>query len=116
METETGQRVGPLEIIPRKRAVMLGDEPVKVTAKEYELLTLLASVPTRVFTHNELIRNIWGVEALSESEAVKDRKLFHLAHSLHWKLRRQGGDARFVLSVWGVGYRLIDPDDWGIAV
>jgi DNA-binding response OmpR family regulator len=51
---------GPVRIDLRRRAVNVESHPVKVSALEYELLCKLASEPPRVFTRDELMRDIWG--------------------------------------------------------
>jgi DNA-binding response OmpR family regulator len=51
---------GPVRIDLPRRAVSVESHPVEVSALEYELLCKLASEPTRVFTRNELMRDIWG--------------------------------------------------------
>ena len=56
---------------------------------------------TYLFTKEELLRNVWGFRALGSTRTLDSH-----ACRLRQKLGR-GGD-RFVLNVWGVGYRLID--------
>jgi DNA-binding response OmpR family regulator len=51
-------RVGPLTIHPGARMVAMAEEPVELSAKEYELLLALASEPTPVFTREELLRDV----------------------------------------------------------
>jgi DNA-binding response OmpR family regulator len=101
METETRKRVGPLEIIPERREVLLRGEPVELSQKEYALLRALALEPTRVFTQEELLRDVWGFRSLGSAMTVDSH-----ADRLHRKLSADGD--RFVLNVWGVGYRLVD--------
>ena len=61
----------------------------------------LASDPTRVFTKDELLRTIWGFRTLGSTRTL-DSHACRLRHKLG-----RGGD-RFVVNVWGVGYRLVD--------
>jgi DNA-binding response OmpR family regulator len=95
-------RVSPLTIDVRSRAVSVGEQPVKLSAKEYELLLALAGEPTRVFTREELLRDVWGFRC-----PVRTRTLDSHASRLRRKLGA-GGSARLVVNVWGVGYRLCD--------
>ncbi len=69
--------------------------------KEFTLLRVLASDPTRVFTKDELLRDVWGYKGPS-----KTRTLDSHASRLRRKLDPEHG--RYVVNCWGVGYRLID--------
>ena len=57
--------------------------------------------PTRVFTKEELLRSIWGFRSLGSTRTL-DSHACRLRHKLAAR-----GD-RFVVNVWGVGYRLVD--------
>ncbi len=94
-------RIGPLEVDPLGRQVWLEGEAVALSNKEFALLRMLATEPTRAFTRTELLRRVWGY-----SDAAATRTLDSHAARLRRKLGRH--DARFVINVWGVGYRLID--------
>jgi DNA-binding response OmpR family regulator len=95
-------RVGALEIDRPTRRVTVAGKRIDLPAKEYELLLKLASEPHRVFTKEELLREVWGFRSLG-----KTRTLDSHASRLRRKLAR-GGDGPFVLNVWGVGYRLLE--------
>jgi DNA-binding response OmpR family regulator len=94
-------RVGDLEIDPPSRDVRLHGKRVVLSQKEFALLRTLASEPTRVFTKEELLRNVWGFRSMGSTRTLDSH-----ACRLRQKLGR-GGD-RYVVNVWGVGYRLID--------
>jgi DNA-binding response OmpR family regulator len=94
-------RVGALEVDPASRTVVLNGRPVAVSQKEFALLRTLASDPTRVFPKDDLLRTIWGFRS-----AGSTRTLDSHACRLRQKLERDGD--RFVVNVWGVGYRLVD--------
>ena len=94
-------RVGELRIDPPSRDVTLNGRRIVLSQKEFALLRTLATEPTRVFTKEELLRNVWGFRTLGSTRTLDSH-----ACRLRQKLSR-GGD-RFVLNVWGVGYRLID--------
>lgn len=94
-------RVGNLEIDPVSRVVQLAGEPLELSAKEYGLLSALASEPTRVFDKEELLRAVWGFRS-----TARTRTLDSHACRLRRKLRDRG--APYVINVWGVGYRLLD--------
>jgi DNA-binding response OmpR family regulator len=94
-------RIGTLEIDPQSRRVWLEGEPVRLSGKEFGLARMLASAPTRTFTRDELLREVWGYRT-----PVATRTLDTHAHRLRRKLST--GRRAFVINVWGVGYRLCD--------
>ncbi|MEA2284340.1 MAG: two-component system, OmpR family, response regulator [Solirubrobacteraceae bacterium] len=94
-------RAGDLEVDPPSRTTLLRGEPVALSQKEFALLRTLASEPTRVFTKDELLRGIWGYR-----NSGTTRTLDSHACRLRHKLATHGD--RFVVNVWGVGYRLVD--------
>jgi DNA-binding response OmpR family regulator len=94
-------RVGDLIIDPLRRRVTVGDRGVHLSQKEFALLRILASDPTRVFTKEELLDAVWAYRGPS-----KTRTLDSHASRLRRKLDPEGG--RFVINCWGIGYRLIE--------
>src|SRR3954453_17689925 len=102
MEIAHGARAGggPPQTHPAPRPGPAGGTPVELSAREYALLTHLASDPRRVFTKHELLRDVWGFRSPGQT-----RTLDSYACRLRRKLTSTG-DARFVENVWGVGYRL----------
>ena len=94
-------RVGDLEVDPASREVFLRGRRLRVSQKEFALLKALAAEPTRVFTKDELLRDIWGFCDLGATRTLDSH-----ACRLRQKLQCEGD--RFLVNVWGVGYRLID--------
>lgn len=94
-------RVGGLEVDPLSRQVWLDGERVTLTKKEFALLRALAAEPTRVFTRAELLRGVWGFRSPGATRTL-DSHAFRLRQKLNF------GEARFIVNVWGVGYRLLD--------
>lgn len=94
--------VGALTIDLAARRVRLADQPIRLSAKEYELLVALASDPHRVFTREELLRSVWGYR--SPSRTVD-------SHASRLRQRLSAHPQRLVINVWGVGYRFCDPLD-----
>jgi DNA-binding response OmpR family regulator len=92
-------RVGELVVDPETRTVRMGDRPVELSAKEFALLHALARQPTRVYPKGELLRDVWGYLSLGATRTVD-------AHAC--RLRKKLGGQRWVVSVRGVGYRLVD--------
>lgn len=93
-------RVGPLTIDRAMRSVTLHGELIEMSQKEFNLLWRLATDPTKVFTKEQLMRELWG------SEHGSSRTLDSHVCRVRNKLRVQGDP--FVTNVWGVGYRLLD--------
>lgn len=94
-------RVGDLEVDPPSREVLLRGRRIELSQKEFALLRTLASDPTRVFTKEELLRTVWGFRSMGSTRTLDSH-----ACRLRQKLARDGD--RYILNVWGVGYRLID--------
>jgi two-component system phosphate regulon response regulator PhoB len=88
---------GDIEIDRPTRRVTVGGERVILPTKEYELLVKLASDPHRVFTKDELLREVWGFRSHGRTRTLD-------SHASRLR-RRLGGD--YVRNVWGVGYCLL---------
>jgi DNA-binding response OmpR family regulator len=96
---------GPLEVDPVTRVVLLRGEPVALSQKEFALVVRLAADPRRVFTKEDLLRDVWGYRA-----AARTRTLDSHASRLRRKLREVDPETSLVENVWGVGYRLLGLD------
>ena len=83
------------------RRVAVRETDVELSQKEFALLRTLAAEPTRVFTKQELLRSIWGLRSIGTTRTL-DSHACRLRHKLGVH-----GD-RYVVNVWGVGYRLVD--------
>src|SRR3954471_24221369 len=93
-------RISELEIDLIGQSVLVAGRPVELAAKGYALLVALAGDPTRVFAKAELLRDVWGYRALSRSRTVD-------AHAVRLRAKlRAAGEAPWLETVWGVGYRL----------
>jgi DNA-binding response OmpR family regulator len=93
---------GDLVIDRPTRRVRVRDKSVTLSAKEFELVARLASEPFRVFTKEELLREVWGYRALGRTRTLESH-----ASRVRKKLCVDPED-RFVVNVWGVGYRLLE--------
>lgn len=94
-------KIGALEVSSARRRAWLHGEPVELSGKEFALLAMLASDPTRVFTRDELLREVWGFYP-----GARTRTLDSHASRLRRKLRTRGDE--LLINVWGVGYCLVD--------
>jgi len=93
---------GPIEIDARTRVVAVAGTPLPLAQKEYELLLKLATDPQRVFTKEELLRDVWDYRSSSRTRTLDSH-----ASRLRRKLRFLDEETPFVENVWGVGYRLL---------
>ncbi|MBA3561822.1 MAG: response regulator transcription factor [Actinobacteria bacterium] len=93
---------GEIVIDRRTRRVSVRETMVVLSAKEFELLARLASEPYRVFTKEELLREVWGYRALGRTRTLESH-----ASRLRKKLRLIEDD-HFIVNIWGVGYRLLE--------
>jgi DNA-binding response OmpR family regulator len=98
---EGPRRIGELVVDPVLREVRVGDRVVDLANKEFALLCALAAEPRRVFTKQELLRDVWGFRSLGRTRTLDSH-----ASRLRRKLDPAAG--RYVVNCWGVGYRLID--------
>ena len=93
---------GDLVVDRRTRRVSVRDTSVPLSAKEFELVARLAADPYRVFTKEDLLRDVWGFRAMGRTRTLESH-----ASRVRRKLRITEDD-RYVVNVWGVGYRLLE--------
>lgn len=98
--------LGDLVIEPDKRKVTLKGEKVTLTAKEYDLLLHFASHPGRVYTRSQLLDQVWGYGYEGYEHTVNS----HI-NRLRGKIETDPANPKYVLTVWGVGYRFAEPQD-----
>lgn len=94
-------RIGDLVIDPAERRVRVKDRAITLSNKEFSLLRALAADPTRVFSKEELLRDVWGFRSLGHTRTLDSH-----ASRLRRKLDPEG--LRYIVNCWGVGYRLVD--------
>lgn len=95
-------RYGTLFIDLDSRTVKNGEQTVELTYKEFELLATMARQPNRVFTRDQLFSQVWGSSFLGESRTVD----VHIRY-LREKLEQDPSRPKHILTVRGVGYRLV---------
>ena len=81
--------------------VRLGDRPIELTAKEFDLLRLLMGHPNQVFTRDFLLEHIWGYEYFGSTRTVD----MHISR-LREKIEDDPNTPTFIVTVRGVGYKL----------
>jgi two-component system alkaline phosphatase synthesis response regulator PhoP len=96
-------RAGDLRLdVPRMRAE-LGGRPIDLTATEFQLLATLARQPGRIFTRSQLLDAVHGVAFESYERAIDTH-----VKNIRRKLEPDPREPRYVLTVYGVGYRFAD--------
>jgi two-component system KDP operon response regulator KdpE len=105
-ESEVGRvQLGEITIDYDRRRVLHGDEEIRLTPKEFDLLSFLAHHPDRVLTHRAILKAIWGPNAVNQPE-----HLWVLMAQLRKKLEPDPAHPRYLVSEPWVGYRLVtDP-------
>lgn len=97
-----GLRLGALFIDMDSRTVSVANQQIDLTFKEFELLAAMAKHPNRVFTRDQLFAQVWGSDFLGESRTVD----VHIRY-LREKLEENPSQPKHILTVRGVGYRLV---------
>jgi DNA-binding response OmpR family regulator len=91
---------GHLTIDTSSREVRVGDEPVEMTLKEFNLLSFLASSPRQVFSREQLLDQVWG----SSSAWQDDNTVTEHIRRVRRKIESSGGSGSWIRTVRGVGY------------
>ncbi len=99
-------RFGALAVFPQRARVEVGGEAVDVTKKEMDLLVWLARHPGRVFSRQELLDKVWGIQFAGYAHTVNT----HI-NRLRAKVEPDPASPVFVQTVWGVGYRFAEPSE-----
>ncbi|MEM9664629.1 MAG: response regulator transcription factor, partial [Bacteroidota bacterium] len=100
-------RRGALTLYPLQRKVALHGQRIELTAKEFDLLLLFARHPGRTFTRGDLLDGVWG----SQFEGYDHTVNTHI-NRLRGKIEPDASQPVFIQTVWGVGYRFAEPDEW----
>jgi two-component system OmpR family response regulator len=82
------------------REVMVGDERIDLTPKEFDLLWYLASNRNRVFTREQLLEQVWAYQEFYGDERTVDQHIKRLRR----KIEINGSPCR-ITTIWGVGYK-----------
>lgn len=93
---------GPLVVDSLARTVAVDGDPIELTRTEFDLLAALMSRPTAVFTRRQLIDAVWGEGWYGDDHVVD----VHIAH-VREKIGDQPSEPRFIRTVRGVGYAMV---------
>ncbi len=96
-------KLGTLSVDLIRRVVKVGDETVKLSPKEYELLRVLVQHAGKVLTHKFLLNELWAVPIDAQYLRVYVRQLRH-------KIEPDPARPQYILTETGIGYRLKAPD------
>src|SRR5262249_12285032 len=94
---------GNLRVDPARREVTTGDRIIELTPKEFELLSLFAAHPGRVYSRKYLLENVWDY-----TYSGYDRTIDSHINRLRAKIEENADEPKMVLTVWGVGYKFND--------
>jgi len=97
-------RIGELAIDVERRSVTLRGADIDLTAKEFDLLLHLAQNPGRVYSREQLLDFVWGYNHSGYEHTVNS----HI-NRLRAKVEADPANPTYVLTVWGVGYKFVDP-------
>lgn len=104
--SESGQRpltLHGLLIDPARRRVSVDGQAIDLTAREFDLLYLLASRPGIVFTREALVNRVWKGET-----HVTARNVDTLIKRLRQKIENEPAVPKILMTVWGAGYKVAD--------
>lgn len=92
---------GELELNTSDYSVMKNGEKIELTVKEFEILKLLMKNPKKVYTKEQMYSQIWNDAYLGDENAVN----VHISR-LRNKIEDNPRDPKYVVTVWGIGYKL----------
>lgn len=93
-------RMGNLQVDLIRHRVTMEDREIPLTSREYALISFLASNPGRVYSREQLLEQVWGYDFCGDARTVD----VHIRH-LREKLEEQPAEPRYILTVWGAGYK-----------
>jgi len=95
--------VAGLHIDPARRLAKLNDREIDLTAHEFDLLYVLASNRGIVFSRDALVQRVWGGDT-----HITERSVDTLVKRLRKKIEIDAAEPRYILTVWGTGYKFAD--------
>jgi DNA-binding response OmpR family regulator len=99
-ESEKALTFDSIQIDPRTRVVMVKESQVELTAKEFDMLYLLARHPKQVFTRDQLLERVWG-----GAEYIDPGTVTVHVRRLREKIESDPSKPKHLITVWGVGYK-----------
>lgn len=102
-EKTESKKAGDLILNLTDYTVSKGDRKIELTAKEFEILKLFMSNPKRVYTKSQIYSLVWKDSYLGDENAVN----VHISR-LRNKIEDDARNPKYILTVWGIGYKLGD--------
>jgi DNA-binding response OmpR family regulator len=99
-EKETALVIGNLSIDPVTRVVIIDGGEVTLTAREFDMLWLLAQHPRQVFSRDQLLERVWGI-----TEYIDPGTVTVHVRRLREKIEPDPSNPVHLVTVWGVGYK-----------
>lgn len=94
-------KLDDLEIDSVNASVLLNNQPIHLTPIEFKLLFIMAKKPGKVFTHRQLLTEVWGAEYIDDTHYLR----IHMGR-LRARLEKNPAAPRYILTEVGIGYRL----------
>ena len=98
-------RIGKLVIDPDRCEVSVDGRMAELTAREYEMLRVLAENKGHVLSRERLYERVWGEESFGCDNTI----MVHIRH-LREKIEADPNDPKYIITLKGLGYKLVDPD------
>jgi DNA-binding response OmpR family regulator len=100
VEHKNDIKIRGLQIDKTSHRVLINEQEVMLTSKEYDLLLLLAANPDRVFSKDELFEKVWGIDSLGDLATLT----VHI-RKIREKIESDPANPQYIETIWGVGYR-----------
>ncbi|TJY42828.1 response regulator transcription factor [Cohnella pontilimi] len=94
-------KYGDLELDTGTCELTVGGQKKPITAKEFAILKLFLSAPTRVFTKSQIFQSVWQEESMSDDNTV----MVHI-NRIRTKIEKDPSNPVYIQTVWGFGYKL----------
>ena len=90
-------------IDPEKYIAIIGDKKIDLTPKEFELLKMLSSEPTQVYTREQILKGVWGYDFYGDARTVDVT-----IRRLREKIEKNPAEPQYVQTKRGMGYYISD--------
>lgn len=99
--TEGSLKYKDLTINRNTFSVLVNHCPVTLTKREFQILELLMSCPSKVFTKDNIYESVWNEEFMGEDNAVN----VHVSN-IRTKFAKINPDGKYIKTVWGIGFKM----------